>query len=613
MNHQENLRRKTFTRRAAILAAGKLGLLSALGARLYWLQAVEAEKYRVWAEENRINLRLLPPARGRIVDRAGADLARNERNYCLVLAREAARELDSALDEIGEYVALDDADRDRIARDAARRDTFAPLLVKEHLAWAQVAAVEVNMPYLSGVSIDARRTRFYPHRDALVHVLGYVGAAEEKDLTGDPLLTLPDFPVGKNGMEKIHDEALRGGAGAVEVEVNAHGRVIRELSRREGAPGSDVELHIDLGAQRFAAGLLPDDSAAAVLIDARNGSVNALVSTPAYDPHLFTRTMSAAEWRALHENPRAPLSNKTISGRYPPGSTFKPAVALAALDAGIVDPAETVWCPGFGKVGREIRHCWKRHGHGHVDMIQAIAQSCDVYFYELAMRTGIERIAAMAERLGLGARTGIDMPNETSAPMPTPGWKEATVGEPWVVGDTTGVGIGQSYMLATPLQLAVMTARLANGGRAVRPRVTRGVRGAGEAAAPPPPEDLGIDAAALGIVRRGMDEVVNNRRGTAWGARIEAPETAMAGKTGTSQVRTISAEERKTGVIANDDLPWELRDHALFVGYAPRAAPRFAVAVVIEHGGSSKRAAAAARDILAEAQRLMPPDPPPTA
>ena len=613
MNHRENLRRRTFNRRAAILAGGRLGLLSLLGARLYWLQSVEAGKYRVLAEENRINLRLLPPPRGRIVDRTGADLARNERNYCLIAAREAARALDGMLDDIAGYVALDDDDRERIARDAARRDTFAPVLVKEYLTWDEVSAIEVNMPYLTGVAIDARRTRFYPHRDALAHVLGYVGAAEEKDLDGDPLLTLPDFPVGKNGMEKVHDRALRGGAGAVEIEVNAHGRVIRELSRREGAPGSEVALHIDLELQTYAAGLLPEDSAAAVLIDAHDGSVHALASMPAFDPHLFTRAMSAAEWRALHNNPRAPLSNKTISGRYPPGSTFKPAVALAALDAGIVDPGATVWCPGFSKVGREVRHCWKRRGHGHVNMVQAIARSCDVYFYELAMRTGIERIAAMAERLGLGARTGIDMPNETAAPMPTPGWKEATVGEPWVVGDTTGVGIGQSYMLATPLQLAVMTARIVNGGRAVRPRVTRRVRGAGGEAPPPPAADIGIAPAALEIVRRGMDAVVNDRGGTAWGARIEDPETAMAGKTGTSQVRTISAEERRTGVIANEDLPWKLRDHALFVGYAPRAAPRFAAAVVIEHGGSSRRAAAAARDILAEAQRLMPPPPPQSA
>ena len=616
MNREETHRRKTFGRRAAILAAGKLGLMAALGARLYYLQVVEADRYRVLAEENRVNLRLLAPPRGRILDRGGAPLALNRENYCLVMVPEAAGDIERALDALSAWVALDDDERARIRREAARRPPFVPILVREHLAWAQVAAMEVNAPWLPGISIDARRTRLYPHGAALAHVLGYVAAVSEKEKTGDPLLALPGFPIGKNGMEKVHDSALRGQAGALQVEVNAHGRVIRELSRREGAPGSDVSLTVDLGLQKFAADRLGEESAAAVLLDIPTGDVLASASTPAFDPNLFTRgEMTGAQWRALVNNPRSPLVNKAVAGRYPPGSTFKPAVALAALEAGAVDPDRTVFCGGRMKLGNHAFHCWKRGGHGHLAMRDAIAQSCDIYFYDIALKVGIERIAAMAERLGLGPRLGLDLPNEADGLVPTPGWKRAMRGEPWQKGETVGVGIGQSFVLATPLQLAVMTARLADGARAVAPRLTRAVRRAPGAAGSfhdaawrePAFAPLGLAPRALAIVREGMNRVVNARRGTAFRARIEDPARAMAGKTGTSQVRRITMAERQRGVVKNKDRPWKHRDHALFVAWAPLAAPRFALSVVIEHGGESKVAAAWARDILLEAQRRLPP------
>lgn len=610
MNRQENWRRKVFTRRAAILAAGQAGLMALLGGRLYQLQVVDADRYRVLAEENRINLRLLAPPRGRILDRAGAELALNRRNYCLVVVPEAAGDVARTLDVLAAWVDLDDGDRERIARHMARQPPFVPVLVREHLTWEQVAAIEVNAPGLPGVSIDVRRTRFYPHGSALAHVLGYAAAVSEDEITGDPLLALPDFPIGKTGVEKIHDIALRGSAGSVQVEVNAHGRVVRELSRREGDPGSDVGLNVDLDMQTFVAERLGEESASAVLLDIATGGVLALVSLPAFDPNAFTRGLTHGGWRTLHADPRAPLSNKAIAGQYPPGSTFKLAVALAALEAGVVDPHDTVFCPGHMELGNRRFHCWKRGGHGRLAMADAIARSCDVYFYETALKTGIERIAAMAEKLGFGRRLGIDLPNEAGGLMPTPGWKRAIYGQRWQKGDTVNAAIGQGFVLATPLQLAVMAARLADGGRALVPRMTRNPHFGGEA---PAPATLDISPASLAIVRQGMDKAVNARRGTAYESRIERVDLAMIGKTGTSQVRAITKAERDAGVVRNEDRPWKHRDHALFVAYAPARKPRFAVSVVIEHGGSSSAAAAAARDILVEAQRRMPPVAPPLA
>ena len=603
MNRYETRSGRTFARRAAILAGGKLALFSLLGARLYQLQVVEADRYRVLSDENRIDLRLLEPKRGRIVDRAGAELAMNRPNYCLVLAPEAAGEAERALDAVARHAALDAVERERVLREAARGRPSMPILVRERLSWREVAAVEVNATRLPGLSIEERRTRHYPHGPMFAHVLGYVAAASEEDerVSGDPLLSLPGFPVGKNGVEKVHDTTLRGGAGSVRVEVDAHGRVVRELSRREGAAGRDVGLNIDLGLQGFAARTLGEETASAVVVEVATGAVRALLSTPAFDPNEFSRGMTGARWAELSRDTRWPLSNRAVSGRYPPGSTFKLAVALAALESGAVAAADKVFCPGRVKHGDRFYHCWKRGGHGAVDMVDAISRSCDVYFYDRALKVGIGRIADMAQRLGLGRPLGLDLPSESGGLIPTPGWKEAARGESWYPGDTIGAGIGQGYVLATPLQLATMTARIADGARGAVPRVTRDP----DAARPPPPP-LGISAAALDIVRKGMNEVVNDRLGTAFAARIEDAALAMAGKTGTSQVRTIGAAERATGVIANEDLPWEERDHALFVAYAPVDKPRFALSVVLEHGGSSKRAAAMGRDILAEAQRRLP-------
>lgn len=607
--NEEQLRQRSFTRRAILLGGGMTAMLASLAARMYVLQVEQSDRFAMLAEDNRINLRLLPPMRGRILDRFGAPVAANRQNYRVLLVSERARDLDAVLERLGDIVPLTREDRARIHREVARKRQFVPVTVAENLSWEQVGAVEVNAPDLPGVSIDVGQTRTYPYGSALAHVLGYVGAVSERDLTGDPVLELPGFRIGKNGIERLHDERLRGEAGTSHVEVNAFGRVIRELRREEGVPGQDVVLTLDAGLQNYVhQRLMGERSASCVVLDAASGDVLSMASVPSYDPTVFTHGISAAEWKRLTTDSLAPLSNKSIAGIYAPGSTFKMVVALAALEQGI-DPDFRVWCPGHYTLGNHRFHCWKRWGHGWMDMHDGIVQSCDVYFYDIARKLGVDRIAAMAERFSLGVPTGIDLPGERDGVMPTRAWKLANIGEPWQGGETLVAAIGQGYVLSTPLQLAVMTARLVNGGLAVEPHLTRGFKVAGKgderepAAAPP----IGLGAPELDLMVRAMNDVVNGERGTARGSKIAQEGWEMGGKTGTSQVRRITKAERAAGVIKNEDLPWRRRDHGLFVGYAPIGAPRYVVSVVVEHGGGGSSAAAPiAKDVLLEAQRRDP-------
>jgi len=607
--HGDQERQKLFARRTFMLVGGKLVLISMLAGRMYYLQVIKADQYKMLADENRISLRLLAPPRGRIVDRFGAPVADNKQNYRVMLVSEETRGLgvDGALDLLHEIVPMSPHERRRVLKEVRRNRSFVPVTLRENLEWEDVARIEVNAPDLPGVMIDEGQSRYYPYVSNLAHVLGYVSSVTEEERTGDRLLELPGFRTGKSGIERVHDLSLRGSGGSSEVEVNAYGRVIRELNRREGQPGAEVRLTIDLGLQ-LAAGerLSQERSAAAVVMDVLTGDVLAMVSHPSFDPNAFNRGLSTEEWNALVRNPAGPLTNKCIAGRYAPGSTFKMMVALAALERGAMTPSTRVYCDGHTELGDAKFHCWKKHGHGPLDMNGAIAQSCDVYFYEAARRVGIDRIAEMSERFGLGDPTGIDLPGEKPGLIPTKGWKRESRGKPWHQGETLIAGIGQGYVLTTPLQLAVMTARLVNGGRAVLPQLTKSVSTTGIHAAPEHLEfpAIGVNPRNLALVRDAMVDVVTGTHGTARSSAIQDPNFAMGGKTGTSQVRRITKAERDTGVKKNEDLPWEERDHALFVGFAPIHNPRYACAVVVEHGGGgAKVAAPIARDLLLEAQR----------
>jgi penicillin-binding protein 2 len=484
-----------------------------------------------------------------------------------------------------------------------RSAPFLPVTVASDVSWEDISRVSVNAPALPGVTPEVGLSRIYPQGSDFAHVLGYVGPVSDYDLSKikdpEPVLRIPRFQIGKVGVETKLEDVLRGKAGAKRVEVNAAGRVMRELERQEGTPGSDIQLTIDAQLQGYVQARLSGESASAVVIDCETGDLLACSSAPTFDPNLFVRGISSKDYQDLTGNKYRPLASKTVQGLYPPGSTFKMVTAMAGLEAGVIGPDDTAYCPGHLTVSGRRFHCWKRGGHGWVDLQTSLKRSCDVYYYDLAVKVGIDKISEMARRFGLGVRHDVPMSAVSEGLMPTQDWKQINHGQPWRVGDTVNASIGQGFLLASPLQLAVMTARIATG-RDVSPRLVKSIDGVEQPLRGG--EKLDMNENNLRKMRRAMFAVVNDRRGTAYGSRIIEEELRMAGKTGTSQVRNITAAERRAGVISNEDLPWERRDHALFVNFAPYEIPKVAVSVVVEHGGGGSRAAAPiARDITLQA------------
>ena len=594
---------RTLTRRTMMLGGAMGVMVAVLGVRMRYLQVDQADEFKLLAEENRINIRLIPPERGLIQDRNGKIIAGNEQNYRVIITREAAGDAELVLRRLAGIIPITPDELDRTIEEVKALRAFVPVTVAERLRWDDFSKVALNAPALPGVLPEVGLSRIYPLDQDFAHVVGYVGPVSDKDLEGlakpDPLLRIPKFQIGKIGTEKWMEDTLRGSAGTKRIEVNSAGRVMRELERQEGTPGTDIRLTIDADVQNFAQARLGKESAAAVVIDVTNGDLICIASAPSFDPNLFVRGISHTDYNALMEDDHRPLANKTVSGAYPPGSTFKMVTALAALEAGVVTPDSRVSCPGFIELGGRRFHCWKRPGHGSVNLERSLTESCDVYFYDIAQKVGIDKIAEMGRKLGLGQTFDLPMSGITEGIMPDKAWKLERHKADWRIGDTINASIGQGYVLSSPLQLAVMTARLASG-RAVVPRLLRMVDGQEVPVAATP--SLAVTPEYLAAIQWAMHEVVNGERGTAKSSRIVEPTMVMAGKTGTSQVRNISAAERESGVISNDDLPWNRRDHALFVGYAPADAPRYAIAVVVEHGGGGSTAAAPiARDIILRA------------
>lgn len=595
----------SISRRGLVLIGAQLGFGGLLAWRMRQLQVVEADRYRLLAEENRINLELIATARAQLFDRNGEPLAVNIKNYRVLMIREQAGDADVMLDKLSRIIEISPEKRERILKDIRNKSAFVPVGVAEHLDWQDFAEINANAPALPGIQPEVGLTRLYPHGRETAHVVGYVGRVSQRDLDGfaargeevDPVLRLPEFQIGKTGVERALEPNLRGKAGTRRVEVNARGRMIRELNRSEGSAGADLHLTLHLGMQKYCLDRLGTESAAAVLMDPRNGDLLAMASNPTFDPNPFILGITHKDFNALRDDDHRPLHNKWASGAYPPASTFKMVVALAALEAGVISSSTTHFCQGYLKLGRRKFHCWNRGGHGWLDLRRALERSCDVYFYEIAKQVGIEKIGQMARRLGMGERLDLPVASLNSGLIPDKAWKKRRYDADWLVGDTLNAGIGQGFVLSTPLQLALMTSRIATG-RGVHPRLVRARGGVPDPIRPP--ADMGINSEHLRQVRRGMFNVVNARRGTASASRISEKDYRMAGKTGTAQV--------KSGVVDNAKVPWKDRDHALFVGYAPHDKPRFAVAVVVEHGGGgSKVAAPIARDILMKARELTEP------
>ena len=611
----EALNGPKLTRRGFVLLGVQMAVAGGLAWRMRQLQLVEHDKYRLLAEENRINLRLIAPARGEIFDRNGTPLAINSQNYRVVMVREQAKEPEEMLSRLGYIIDLPGHQRDKALKEMSQKSSFVPVPVAEHLSWSEFAAVNANAPALPGVQPEVGLSRFYPNGHGTCHIVGYVGRVSERDIEAeerergeaDPLLMLPEFQIGKTGVERAREHELRGTAGNRRIEVNAGGRVVRELGRTEGEPGLDLQLTLDLDLQQYTLDRLGGESAAVVVMDIQTGDLVALASYPTFDPNLFVTGISYDDYAGYREDKYRPLHNKWANGLYPPGSTFKMMVALTGLHHELITPGASVFCNGGYNLGNRRFHCWKRGGHGHVAMIQSLAQSCDVYYYELAKRCGIDNIAETCNRFGLGVDHEIDFPSLKAGLIPTKEWKQRVKDDGWRQGDTLNSGIGQGYVLASPFELALMTARIARG-KAVKPRLVRARGGVPVPVEEPP--DLGLAEDHLELVRSGMFQVVQG--GTAYRSRIADPARQMAGKTGTSQVRNITKAERARGVTRNDQLPWERRDHALFVCYAPYDAPKYALSVIVEHGGGgSATAAPIARDIMVRA--LYGPNPPASA
>ncbi|MCO4841684.1 MAG: penicillin-binding protein 2 [Yoonia sp.] len=594
---------RSISRRALVVGAAQLGIVGALGFRMQSMQVEQADQFRLLAEENRINIRLLPPARGLIFDLNGNPLAVNEQNYRVVMVREDAGDVGEVLERLTKIVPLDPESLANAMEEMRRRSPFVPVTIADRLTWEDVARVNVNAPALPGIMAEVGLSRLYPWGADLGHVVGYVGPVSDYDLSRiddqDPLLQIPKFQIGKTGAENKLEHSLRGSAGTKRIEVNAIGRVMRELDRKEGNSGADIQLTIDARLQSYVQARLDGESAGAVVLDLENGDLRAVGSAPTFDPNMFVRGISVKDWRDLNDNPYRPLAAKAVQGTYPPGSTFKMVTALAALEDGKVTPEETVHCKGWVEVYGTRFHCWKRAGHGNINLHESLKQSCDCYYYEICQRVGIDKIAEMARKLGIGIRHDLPLSAVASGLAPDKDWKKDVRGEDWRIGDTVNASIGQGYVLSSPLQLAVMTGRIATG-RDITPRLVRAIDGVEQPSGAG--ENQGLNENYLRRIRAAMSDVSNSSRGTAYRSRITADGMAMAGKTGTSQVRRITAEERARGVTSNADLPWERRDHALFVSFAPVDNPRFAVAVIVEHGGGGSTAAAPiARDIMLQA------------
>lgn len=571
----------TFGRRAFFLGAAQYTVGGLLAVRMGWIAIAENEKYELLSESNRVNLTIIPPRRGWIIDRRGLPLASNRTNFRVDIIPDRLQDRDHVLKELTDLLKLDPNDVDRINEDLDKAAGFQPVQVADDLSYEQFAAISVRLSEFPGVAPAQGFSRHYPAGPSVGHLIGYVGAAsaEEYQKTKDPLFITPGFKVGKQGIEKSFDAHLTGKPGARRVEVTARGKIVRDLATRSDTPGHSVKLTIDAGLQEFAGRRLGEQSGSVVIMDCATGDILASASMPSFDPNSFSDGISHLEWEMLSTDDRVPLRNKPLTALYPPGSTVKPMVALSFLEAGL-DPDETTVCTGGLRVGNRVFHCHSRRGHGTVNMHRAIEQSCDIYFYYFAQKIGMDVIAAMARRCGLGQRFDLPFPSQSYGTVPDPAWKKKKYNQDWQPYDTVNATIGQGYMLVNPTQMCVMAARLAMGTELVPHFIADGKRHQGN--------PLGVPLDHLTVIRNAMKDVVNGG-GTGRAARLDVPGVLLAGKTGTAQVRNISAAERAGGVRSNASLPFKLRDHALFQGFAPYDNPRFAISCIIEHGGHINR------------------------
>ena len=632
----------SFSRRAVLLGGIQLGILGLVVNHLYKIQVRDAKKYSLLSDSNRFNFSLIPSSRGSIYDREGRILATNTGTFDVEVIPERLKDIQKTLYDLSNLIPLNENEIKSVLNESKKQKSFIPIIIKSNIDRQTISKIAINIPHLPGINIQKNERRIFPQGSLAVHITGYVGrVSKSEQKENSPELFLPGFRIGKSGIELQYDKEMRGISGEKRVEVNSLGKVIRSSIEKETVKGKDFNLSLDVELQtkalrRLQAGndhlvnvnsveaqsilnknksfawqlrddrnyinknkegsfVLPE-SGSVVVMDVETGEVIVSASAPTYDPNKFDPGISASDWQMLSNHPRNPLINKAISGQYPPGSTFKMMVALAALEAGVITSKTKSFCSGHIEVGDMKFHCWKKLGHGSVNVIDAIAQSCDVFFYEIALKTGINKIAKISREFGLGLPTGLNLPGEKGGLIPDRDWKLREKQKVWRPGETIIAGIGQGYVLVTPMQLALMTARIANGGKKIIPTLIKYDGKISNNFL-----NTVISKDNLNIIKKAMESVTLDEFGTGRTFRLGKKGVEMAGKTGTVQVRRISTTERESeeGVIKNEDRIWEWRDHALYVGYAPMEKPKYAISVIVEHGGSgSSKAGPIARDIM---------------
>ena len=582
---------KNLNRRSFFLLLTKISLFSAISYRLFDIQITNSSKYKTLSKNNQINVEILYPVRGIIKDRKGNIIASNLKVFDLYIIPEQTKNLNKALNDLSNFIDLDFKTKRKIINLSKTVKKFEKIKVLENLDWKTLEMLETNKNYLEGISLVEDFQRIYPQNESFSHLLGYVNKPSKKDLNLPYISNMPLLNIGKQGLEKTFNELLVGQPGNREVEVNSSGRIIREISKKLSTKGKELNLSIDSKIQKYLTSRIAEHKAGSiVLLDIETGEILSMVSTPNFNSNLIIQKPNVDYWNSLLNNSLSPLTNRSIQGLYAPGSTFKMIVAIAALQDGLINKNDKVFCEGKIEFGDRFFHCWKTKGHGNMDIVSAIKESCDVFFYNLSIKVGIDRIAEVAKDFGLGQTYNVKLLNQKEGIIPNKKWKKNTYKESWYGGETLNAAIGQGYVLTSPLQLAIMTARIASGGKKISPSILKISKKTSF-------NNMNKYAEPLKIIKEAMFKVVNESKGTAINSK--ASNFNFSGKTGTSQVKKITMEERESDNFRKKEIEWKNRDHALFVGYMPSEKPRYSLSVVIEHGGSgASTAAPIARDVF---------------
>ena len=574
---------RLLNRRTFLLFLLKLSIFSALGWRLYNIQILDSSKYKTMSKNNQIDLEILFPVRGKIFDRNKVLIAKNEKVYDIYLIPENTKSINNTLNTLSKFIDIDFVNRRKIIELSRKVKNFEKIKIFENISWSTLEKIETNKYNIEGIFIAEDYLRVYPYKDNFSHLLGYISKPNQKELSLPFISKMPNLDIGKEGLEKSFNPILVGKAGQREIEVNSNGRIIREISIINSIKGEELFLSIDVRIQQYAINLLKSHKAGSInVLDIKNGEILCMASTPTYDPNKIIKKPNKVYWESVLANSLSPLTNRSIQGLYAPGSTFKMIVAIAALKHGIINTESIHSCSGKIEFGDRFYHCWKKNGHGKMNVIDAIKQSCDVFFYEISKKIGIDKIAEVAKDFGLGQTFDISMPNQKAGIIPNKKWKKNTIGESWYAGETLISGIGQGFILTNPFQLAVMTSIIASEGKIIEPTIIRSTGGSFKTNKKYLKE--------IKIIKQAMFKAVNENKGTAFKSRLD--EIKFAGKTGTSQVRGISLSERESDDFRDKEQEWKNRDHALFVGYMPYDDPKYAISVIIEHGGSGASTAA---------------------